>query len=44
MRDAPGALPSVMHVLVDALSTYGIKPIDLSATPLRVREAIRARA
>jgi hypothetical protein len=36
-RDAPGTLPSVMHALVDALSTYGIKHIDIPATPLRVR-------
>jgi hypothetical protein len=26
-----------MHALVDALSTYGIKHIDIPATPLRVR-------
>jgi hypothetical protein len=34
-RDAPGTLPPVMHALVDALSTYGIKHIDMPATPLR---------
>jgi carbon-monoxide dehydrogenase large subunit len=37
-----GALPSVMNALVDALSAYGIKHIDMPATPLRVWEAIRA--
>jgi aerobic carbon-monoxide dehydrogenase large subunit len=38
-----GALPSVMNALVDALSMYGIKHIDMPATPLRVWEAIRAK-
>jgi carbon-monoxide dehydrogenase large subunit len=28
---------------VDALSMYGIKHIDMPATPLRVWEAIRAK-
>ncbi len=37
-----GALPSVMNALVDALSVYGIKHIDMPATPLRVWEAIQA--
>jgi carbon-monoxide dehydrogenase large subunit len=37
-----GALPSVMNALVDALSPYGIRHIDMPATPLRVWEAIRA--
>ena len=36
-----GALPSVMNALVDALSGYGIRHIDMPATPLRVWEAIR---
>ena len=39
-----GALPSVMNALVDALSVYGIKHIDMPATPLRVWEAIQASA
>ncbi len=39
-----GALPSVMNALVDALSGYGIQHIDMPATPLRVWEAIRAKA
>jgi aerobic carbon-monoxide dehydrogenase large subunit len=39
-----GALPSVMNALVDALSVYGIKHIDMPATPLRVWEAINASA
>ena len=37
-----GALPSVMNALVDALSVYGIKHIDMPATPLKVWEAIKA--
>ena len=39
-----GALPSVMNAVVDALSVYGIKHIDMPATPLRVWEAIRTAA
>ncbi len=40
-----GALPSVMNALVDALSEYGIRHIDMPATPERVWRAIRdARA
>jgi carbon-monoxide dehydrogenase large subunit len=37
-----GALPSVMNALVDALARYGIKHIDMPATPLRVWEAIQS--
>ena len=37
-----GALPSVMNALVDALSAYRIRHIDMPATPLRVWEAIYA--
>jgi len=37
-----GALPSVMNALVDALSEYGIRHIDMPATPERVWQAIRA--
>ncbi|PPQ31064.1 xanthine dehydrogenase family protein molybdopterin-binding subunit [Rhodopila globiformis] len=37
-----GSLPSVMNALVDALSGYGIRHIDMPATPLRVWEAIQA--
>ncbi len=36
-----GALPSVMNALVDALAGYGIRHIDMPATPLKVWEAIR---
>jgi aerobic carbon-monoxide dehydrogenase large subunit len=36
-----GALPSVMNALVDALSEYGIKHIDMPATPERVWCAIQ---
>jgi len=40
-----GALPSVMNALVDALSEYGIRHLDMPATPERVWRAIRqARA
>ncbi len=37
-----GALPSVMNALVDALSVYGIRHIDMPATPLKVWQAIEA--
>ena len=37
-----GALPSVMNALVDALSEFGIRHIDMPATPLRVWEAIQS--
>ncbi len=37
-----GALPSVMNALVDALSQFGIRHIDMPATPERVWQAIRA--
>jgi carbon-monoxide dehydrogenase large subunit len=36
-----GALPSVMNALVDALSEFGIRQIDMPATPERVWRAIR---
>ncbi len=36
-----GALPSVMNALVDALSEYGIRHIDMPATHERVWRAIR---
>ncbi len=40
-----GALPSVMNALVDALAEYGIRHIDMPATPERVWHAIQeARA
>jgi carbon-monoxide dehydrogenase large subunit len=37
-----GALPSVMNALVDALAEYGIRHIDMPATPERVWRTIRA--
>jgi carbon-monoxide dehydrogenase large subunit len=37
-----GALPSGMNALVDAISAYSIKHIDMRATPLREWEALRA--
>jgi carbon-monoxide dehydrogenase large subunit len=40
-----GGLASVMNAIVDALSEYGIRHIDMPATPQRVWQAIRdARA
>jgi aerobic carbon-monoxide dehydrogenase large subunit len=36
-----GALPSVMNALVDALAEYGIRHIDMPATPERVWRALR---
>jgi carbon-monoxide dehydrogenase large subunit len=36
-----GALPSVMNALMDALSEFGIRHIDMPATPERVWQAIR---
>jgi carbon-monoxide dehydrogenase large subunit len=36
-----GALPSVMNALVDALAQFGIRHIDMPATPERVWRAIR---
>ena len=35
-----GALPSVMNALIDALSEFGIRHIDMPATPERVWRAI----
>ena len=37
-----GALPSVMNALLDALSPYNIRHLDMPATPERVWQAIRA--
>jgi carbon-monoxide dehydrogenase large subunit len=39
-----GALPSVMNALVDALSEFGIRHIDMPATPERVWQAVRTAA
>jgi len=39
-----GSLPAVMNAVVDALSIYGIRHIDMPATPERVWRAIRAAA
>jgi aerobic carbon-monoxide dehydrogenase large subunit len=39
-----GALTSVMNAVVDALSGYGIRHIDMPATPFRVWQAIHAAA
>jgi carbon-monoxide dehydrogenase large subunit len=35
-----GSLPAVMNAVVDALSAYGIRHIDMPATPLAVWQAI----
>ena len=38
-----GAAPAVMNAVVDALHrAYGIRNIDMPATPLRIWEAIQA--
>ena len=37
-----GSLTSVMNAVVDALSEYGIRHIDMPATPYRVWQAIQA--
>ncbi|MDP3415124.1 xanthine dehydrogenase family protein molybdopterin-binding subunit [Falsiroseomonas sp.] len=37
-----GSLPAVMNALVDALSTFGIRHIDMPATPERVWQVIQA--
>jgi carbon-monoxide dehydrogenase large subunit len=37
-----GSLTSIMNAVVDALSEYGIRHIDMPATPFRVWQAIRA--
>ena len=42
--DCAGALPSVMNALVDALSAFGVRHIEMPATPERVWRAIRAAA
>jgi len=36
-----GSLPSVMNAVIDALAPYGIRHIDMPATPERVWRAIR---
>ncbi len=36
-----GSLPAVMNAVVDALSQYGIRHIDMPATPYRVWQAIQ---
>jgi len=38
-----GALPSVMNALIDALSEFGIRHVDMPATPERVWRAIQDR-
>jgi len=36
-----GALPAVANALVDALSEFGIKHIEIPATPERIWRAMR---
>jgi carbon-monoxide dehydrogenase large subunit len=36
-----GSLPSVMNAIVDALADYGITQLDMSATPMRIWQAIQ---
>jgi len=38
-----GSLPSVMNAVVDALTPYGIRHLDMPATPQAVWQAIRSR-
>lgn len=35
-----GAMPTIMHAIIDALSVYGIEDIDMPATPEHVWQAI----
>jgi carbon-monoxide dehydrogenase large subunit len=37
-----GGLASIMNAVADALSEYGIRHIDMPATPQRVWQAIQA--
>jgi carbon-monoxide dehydrogenase large subunit len=37
-----GSLTSIMNAVADALSDYGIRHIDMPATPYRVWQAIQA--
>lgn len=37
-----GSLPSVMNAVVDALSVYSVRHINMPATPERVWKAIQA--
>jgi carbon-monoxide dehydrogenase large subunit len=37
-----GALPAVMNAVVDALSAYGLRHIDMPATPQRIWQALAA--
>jgi CO/xanthine dehydrogenase Mo-binding subunit len=39
--DDAGSLPAIMNAVLDALSEYGIRHIDMPATPLKVWQAIR---
>jgi aerobic carbon-monoxide dehydrogenase large subunit len=36
-----GSLPAVMNAVIDALSSYGVRHIDMPATPERVWQALR---
>ena len=36
-----GAVPAVMNAVVDALSTLGIRHVDMPATPERIWRAIQ---
>jgi len=39
-----GSLTSVMNALTDALARHGVGPVNMPATPLRLFQAIRAKA
>lgn len=36
-----GSLPSVMNAIVDALSVYGVRHVDMPATPLKIWQIIQ---
>jgi carbon-monoxide dehydrogenase large subunit len=36
-----GSLPSIMNAIVDALSSLGIRHIDMPATPHRIWQAVQ---
>lgn len=37
-----GSLPAVMNAIVDALSPYGVRHLDMPASPARIHAALRA--
>ena len=39
-----GAPPTIINAVVDALKDYGVKDVEMPATPARVWRAMNARA